>query len=138
MLHGTGRRQGAGGAGRRGRQLAALTLLFCLPANIAAQPTQAVPPTREQVTQPIAAPRPPESRLEVEGGIERTPCALDGPEFQSIRFTMRSAQFQGLQGLTSADLAPSVAPYVGREGPISTACETRDRATPIAHDSTYR
>ncbi len=137
MLHGTGRRQVDGGSARCGRQLAALTLLSCLPANIAAQPTQAAPPTREQVTQPVAPPRPPESRLEVEGGIERTPCALDGPEFQSIRFTMRSAEFQGLQGLTSADLAPSFAPYVGREVPISTVCEIRDRAAAILHDAGY-
>src|SRR5260221_1055408 len=137
VLHGTGRRQVDGGSARCGRQLAALTLLSCLPANIAAQPTQAAPPTREQVTQPVAPPRPPESRLEVEGGIERTPCALDGPEFQSIRFTMRSAEFQGLQGLTSADLAPSFAPYVGREVPISTVCEIRDRAAAILHDAGY-
>ncbi len=138
MLHGTGRRQVNGSLARCGRQLAGLTLLSSLAANVAAQPaTQAVPPTREEVTQPIAPPRPPESRLEVEGGIARTPCALDGPEFQSIRFTLRSADFEGLQGLTSADLAPSFAPYVGREVPISTVCEIRDRAAAILHDAGY-
>jgi hemolysin activation/secretion protein len=138
VLHGTGRRQVNGSLARCGRQLAGLTLLSSLAANVAAQPaTQAVPPTREEVTQPIAPPRPPESRLEVEGGIARTPCALDGPEFQSIRFTLRSADFEGLQGLTSADLAPSFAPYVGREVPISTVCEIRDRAAAILHDAGY-
>jgi hemolysin activation/secretion protein len=122
----------------RGRRAIAFALATCLPANIAAQPvTQAVPPTREQVTQPIAPPRQPESRLEVEGGIERAPCALDGPEFQSIHFTVRGAEFQGLQGLTSADLEPSFAPFVGREVPISTVCEIRDRAAAILHDAGY-
>jgi hemolysin activation/secretion protein len=138
VLHGTGRRQVSGSLARCGRQFAGLTLLFSLATNVAAQPaTQAVPPTREEVTQPVAPPRPPESRLEVEGGIARTPCALDGPEFQSIRFTLRSADFEGLQGLTSADLAPSFAPYVGREVPISTVCEIRDRAAAILHDAGY-
>lgn len=139
MPHGIGRRQVNGGlASRLQPRLAAFTLLSCLPASIAAQPvSQARPPTREQVTQPNAPPRPPDSRLEVEGGIERAPCALDGPEFQSIRFVVRSADFQGLQGLTSADLAPSFAPFVGREVPISTVCEIRDRAAAILHDAGY-
>jgi hemolysin activation/secretion protein len=137
VQHGTGRRQVSGGSAGCRRRLAFLTLLSCLPATIAAQPTQVAPPTREQVIQPVAPPRPPQSRLEVEGGIARAPCALDGPEFQSIRFTLQSAEFQGLQGLTTADLAPSFAPYVGREVPISTVCEIRDRAAAILHDAGY-
>ena len=138
MLHETGQRQVSGGSTGRRWRLAAFTLLSCLPANVVAQPvTQVAPPTREQVTHPIAPPRPPASQLEVEGGIERTPCALDGPEFQSIRFTVRGAEFEGLQGLTSADLAPSFAPFVGREVPISTVCEIRDRAAAILHDAGY-
>jgi hemolysin activation/secretion protein len=104
----------------------------------AAQSTLPVaPPTREEVTRPTTPPPAPESRLEVEGGIERAPCALDGPEFQSIRFTVRGVEFEGLQGLTSADLAPSFAPYVGREVPISTVCEIRDRAATILRDAGY-
>ena len=96
-----------------------------------------VPPTREEVTRPVAPPPPPQNRVEVEGGFERAPCALDGPEFQSIRFTLQGAEFEGLQGLTSADLAPSFASYVGREVPISTVCAIRDRATAILHDAGY-
>lgn len=96
-----------------------------------------MPPTREEVTRPVAPPPPPQSRVEVEGGFERAPCALDGPEFQSIRFTLRGAEFEGLQGLTSADLAPSFASYVGRDVPISTVCEIRDRAAAILHDAGY-
>jgi hemolysin activation/secretion protein len=73
----------------------------------------------------------------VEGGIERAPCALDGPEFRSIRFVMRGAQFEGPQGQTNVDLAPSYAPYVGKEVPISTVCEIRDRAATILRDAGY-
>jgi hemolysin activation/secretion protein len=126
----------------RARRRAA-RLMFC--AFLAAQPVTAsaqstpptVPPTREEVTRPTTAPPPVESRLQVEGGFERAPCALDGPEFQSIRFTLQGAEFEGLQGLTSADLAPSFAAYVGREVPISTVCEIRDRASTILRDAGY-
>lgn len=104
----------------------------------AQSPPPPVPPTREEVTRPVTPPQPPPpSRVEVEGGFERAPCALDGPEFQSIRFTLSSAEFEGLQGLTSADLAPSFASYVGRDVPISTICEIRDRASAILRDAGY-
>jgi hemolysin activation/secretion protein len=94
-----------------------------------------VPPTREEVTRPVAPPPPAQSRLQVEGGIERAPCALDGPEFRSIRFVLKGATFDGPQ--TSADLTPSYAPYVGKDVPISTVCEIRDRAATILRDAGY-
>lgn len=77
------------------------------------------------------------STLEVEGGIERSPCALDGPEFKSIHFVLRGAEFDGLQGLTRADLVSSFAGYIGRDVPISTVCEIRDRAATILRDAGY-
>lgn len=96
-----------------------------------------VPPTREEVTRPVTAPQGPQGRLEVEGGIERAPCALDGPEFKSIRFVVRGAQFDTPPGLVNADLAPSYSSYIGREVPISTVCEIRDRAATILRDAGY-
>lgn len=90
------------------------------------------------MTRPIAPPqaerRP---RLEVEGGIERAPCALAGPEYQNVRFTFRGAEFEGLQGLTAADLTSATAPYVGKEQPIAVVCEIRDRAATILRDAGY-
>src|SRR5205085_8339831 len=106
--------------------LALCVLLSAQSASAAAQASlPTAPPTREEVTRPVAPPPPAESRLKVEGGIERAPCALDGPEFRSIRFVMRGAQFEGPQGQTNVDLSPSYAPYVGQEVPISTVCEIR-------------
>ena len=96
-----------------------------------------LPPTREEVTRPLATPPVPESKLEVEGGIERAPCALDGPEFRSIHFILRGAEFDGLQGLTRAELASTYAPLMGRDVPISVVCEIRDRAATILHDAGY-
>jgi hemolysin activation/secretion protein len=110
-------------------------VLAGFPAAASAQSTPAVPPTREEVTRPVAPPPPAQSRLQVEGGIERAPCALDGPEFRSIRFVLKGATFDGPQ--TSADLTPSYSPYVGKDVPISTVCEIRDRAATILRDAGY-
>lgn len=99
---------------------------------------QVIPPTREEVTRPLQPTpqlRPP--RLEVEGGIERAPCALDGPDYANIRLTLRAVEFEGLQGLTAADLGPSYAAYVGREAPISVVCDIRDRAATILRNAGY-
>lgn len=109
------------------------------PAELAAQAApQIMPPTREEVTRPDAAPiqqRAP--RLEIEGGVERSPCALDGAEFQAIRFTLRGAQFEGLHGLSTADLAASYSAMVGSEQRISVVCEIRDRAATILRNAGY-
>ena len=128
-----------GGSARRGAAYASTWSFIAALSSLtnAQTPPPVVPPTREEVTRPVAAPPPPESRLEVEGGIQRSPCALDSPEFKSIHFVLRGAEFDGLQGLTRADLAPSFAPLVGHDVPISTVCEIRDRAATILRDAGY-
>jgi hemolysin activation/secretion protein len=121
-------------------RLAAAIMLAACPSLVAAQsapPPQVVPPTREEVTRPVANPPPPQSRLEVQGGIERAPCALDGPEFRSIHFILRGAEFDGLQGLTRADLVQTYAQDMGRDVPISIVCEIRDRAATTLRDAGY-
>jgi len=116
-------------------------LLVSLPApalSQAAPPPTPLPPTREEVTRPAppaVAPGPP--KLEVEGGIERAPCALAGPEYQSIHFVLRGAEFDGLQGMTAGQLASAYQPYLGRDVPISVVCEIRDRAGTILRDAGY-
>lgn len=127
-------------ARRRFAHLAAGSILASLPGNVAAQtapPPQPLPPTREEITRPVAPPPAPQSRLEVEGGIERAPCALDGPEFRQIHFVLRGVEFDGLQGLARADLASSYATYIDRDVPISTVCEIRDRAGTLLRDAGY-
>ena len=97
-----------------------------------------LPPTREEITRP-EAPQPPlrAPKLEVEGGIERAPCALEGPEYQSIHFVLRGVEFEGLKGLTAEQLSSAYAPYVGKDVPISVVCEIRDRAGTILRDAGY-
>lgn len=115
------------------------SVLLIVPAAAGAQsapPT--LPPTREEVTRPVTeAPVYQAPRLEIEGGIERAPCALDGPEFRSIHFVVRGAEFDGLQGLTREQLADAYAPFVGRDVPISTVCLIRDRAGTILRNAGY-
>ena len=131
------------GGRRRRAYVVGATLLASLPTALAAQstpppqPTGPLAPTREEVTRPVAPAQPPPSKLEVEGGIERAPCALDGPEFRSIHFVLKNAEFDGLQGLTADQIAASYAPFVGRDVPISTVCEIRDRAATMLRNAGY-
>lgn len=125
--------------GGRGR-FALLYLSTCMlaaPAPLLAQARPTLPPTREEVTRPKPQLPAQAPRLEVEGGIERAPCALSGPEYQSIHFVFRGAEFDGLQGLTREQLASTYAQYVGQDVPISTVCEIRDRAGTMLRDAGY-
>ena len=76
-------------------------------------------------------------KLEVEGGIERAPCALDSPEFRNVHLTVRGVEFQGLQGLSPAELGSASTPFIGRDQPISVVCEIRDRAATILRNAGY-
>jgi hemolysin activation/secretion protein len=96
------------------------------------------PPTREEVTRPT--PQPPVThgpRLEVEGGVERAPCALDTAEYRNVRFTVRDVQFSGLKEMDPARLRSAYEPFLGREQPISVVCEIRDRAGTILRNAGY-
>ncbi|MEO7865787.1 MAG: POTRA domain-containing protein, partial [Sphingomicrobium sp.] len=109
------------------------------PASASAQSASDIlPPTREEVTRqqtiqpPIQAPR-----LEVEGGVERSPCALEGPEFAAIRLDVKGVQYEGLKGMTAAELAPAYQYFVGRNEPSSVVCEIRDRAATMLRNAGY-
>src|SRR3954470_19774390 len=107
-----------------------------LPAAAFAQASPA--PTREEIARP--SPEPTEAataRLTVEGGVERAPCALDRPEYQDIRFTLRDVVFDHLRGLTAGQLRAAFAPYLGQENNIAVICEIRDRAATILRDAGY-
>jgi hemolysin activation/secretion protein len=97
-----------------------------------------LPPTREEVTrQDQRVPERTAPRLEVEGEIERAPCALESPEFANIRFTLRDVEFDGLTGVDPRELVPSYAPMVGQDQPISVVCQIRDHAATILREAGY-
>ena len=125
------------GSWRRSASLGALQFMLCfgVPAAAAAQQ---VAPTREEVTRPEPRPvAPPRSRLDVEGGIERAPCALASPEYEKIRFTLRNIEFEGLQQVAPDALREAYAGLVGQEHPVSVICEVRDRAATILRRQGY-
>jgi hemolysin activation/secretion protein len=116
------------------------SILVCSAASLSAQstPPPIAPPTREEVTRPPSPPPPPAApKLEVEGGVERAPCALDGPEFRNIHLTVRGVEFEGLRGLSPDQLGSAYSSYVGHDQPISVVCEIRDRAATILRNAGY-
>ena len=76
-------------------------------------------------------------RVDVEGAVERAPCALEGPEFAAIRLTLQRVEFDGLKGMTAAELTSSYQSFVGTDQPISVVCEIRDRAATILRNAGY-
>jgi len=106
--------------------VAAMALM--VPGAAQAQTTGA--PTREELDRRSieAQLRGDPDPVSIASEIERAPCPLAAPEFADLRFTFERAEFSGLDGIDSALLAGSWADYVGREIPVATICEIRDRA----------
>jgi hemolysin activation/secretion protein len=124
----------------RGSSVVTLSLALAVPTSASAQSAPPIvrPPTREEVTRPdLQPPPPPPSRIDVEGAIERAPCALDNPQFSNIRVTLRSVEFEGLQRVSAEALRPAYANLVGHEQPISIVCDVRDRAATILRQAGY-
>lgn len=67
-------------------------------------------------------------RLHVEGGVERAPCPLADPRFANVSVNFAEVQFDGLRGVDAALLKDSWADLSGRDVPIASLCEVRDRA----------
>lgn len=117
---------------------AASAALLAFPAHAQLPPGQPVAPTREEVDRPPPArSEPARARLTVEGDVERAPCALARPEYETIRFTLRDVTFDDLHGLTPEQLRPAFAPYVGQEHNVALLCEIRDRAATILREAGY-
>jgi hemolysin activation/secretion protein len=114
----------------------ALLTAICATAAVAQPPPP--PPTRGELQGTLRPqPRDERARLDVEGGLERRPCALERPEYAAIRFTLTGAEFGELRGLDQADLRPAYADYIGEPQPLSVICRIRDRAAAILRDAGY-
>jgi hemolysin activation/secretion protein len=106
-------------------------------AHAQTQPAAPRAPTREEVERPQPRELQRRTRLTVEGGVERAPCALAGDAYRDIRFTPRSVAFGGLKEMPADALRSAYAPYLGREQPVSVICEIRDRAATILREAGY-
>src|SRR5688572_24687309 len=104
-------------------------LALSLPAPALAQAAPQ-PPTRGDLA--VGEERPArDSRLSVEGEIERGPCPLADPSFADTRVTFSRVEFAGLPGVPPETLDPAWRDFAGREQPIAALCEVRDRASAI-------
>lgn len=111
-------------------------LLAAMPATAQNLPSA---PTREEILRgTLDQPDPQAGRaLAVDGGIERAPCPLAAPEFADIRFTLNRVDFNNLQVVDPAELAPSYAGFVGRDVPVAVICEIRDNAATYLRGKGY-
>ena len=116
----------------------ALVLPIVLPVAAAAQVAPRAP-TREELTRgqltDEAATR--GSRLTVVGGVERAPCPLADPRYASVQVNFADVRFEGLRIVDPAALEDSWREFSGREVPIATLCEVRDRAATMLRQMGY-
>ncbi|MDZ3832752.1 MAG: ShlB/FhaC/HecB family hemolysin secretion/activation protein [Sphingopyxis sp.] len=96
-------------------------------------------PTREEIQQPSlpTAVQPRERIVTADDSIERAPCPLASPEFDSVRFTLRGVEFSNVDGIDNDMLAPSWSDKAGQDLPIAAVCDIRDRAATILRSRGY-
>ena len=135
--------QRIGTIGVRGHGAARATnaAAFFLGASFLALPAiahaQAVP-SRSELTPPQAREeaRAP-TTLTIDGGLARTPCALDAPDFADITVTLNAVRFVGAEKAPDVALASAYENYLGRELPISVLCDVRAAANQRLRDAGY-
>lgn len=96
------------------------------------------PPTREELqigNQPGSMV--PQSRLSVDGDIERGPCPFDNPSFAQVRVNFSNVAFANLPGIDAQSLDNAWRDLAGRDLPVSTLCEIRDRAATMLRRMGY-
>lgn len=88
------------------------------------------PPTREElrIEERLQEGAASANRLIVEGDVERGPCPLADPAFANTRVTFSRVEFANLQAVPSAVLDDTWRDLAGREVPVASLCEVRDRA----------
>lgn len=109
-----------------------------LAGPVAAQVATTGLPTREEIDPSRRQQGPAtQSRLTVDGDIERSPCALADPVYAAIKVTITSASFNNLGPVNPEELAPAYQRYLGTEQPIAVVCEIRDAAGTILRNMGY-
>lgn len=123
---------------RAGVPALGLALVSALaPAVASAQQVRIAPPTRSDLVPPELRREERQVTLAVDGDFERAPCALDRPEFADIRFTVKGAQFNGLERVPGLSLDDAWRAYEGRELPVSVLCDIRADANALLRGKGY-
>ncbi|GMM92831.1 ShlB/FhaC/HecB family hemolysin secretion/activation protein [Qipengyuania sp. MTN3-11] len=109
------------------------------PLALSAQTTTPGVPTREEVLREELNRqlRESQSPLDLDGAFQRAPCPLAGDQFADIALTLAESRFAGAENIEPGLLDPAWRPYVGREIPIATVCDIRDRAAALLREAGY-
>ena len=95
-------------------------------------------PTRDELqSKQLPATERRNSKLTVEGDIERAPCPLADPRFNNVEANFSTVEFANLRGLEPSALDSSWREFAGRSIPIAQVCEIRDRAATILRRAGY-
>jgi hemolysin activation/secretion protein len=118
--------------------LAAAALLSAGPCiNEAAAQVPVSPPARSDLIPPEQRTERRAPTLTIDGDLVRPPCALDQPQFDDLRFTLKGARFAGLERVSGLSLDESWTSYRDREVPVSALCDIRARANAILRREGY-
>lgn len=94
-----------------------------------AQAQDVAPPTRDELAPPqLRDETRPATTLTIDGSMERTPCALDNPEYANINVNLIGVRFVGAEKAPDVTLVPTYQDYLGRELPLSVLCDIRSAA----------
>ena len=121
----------------------ARAVVYALAAGIMAgafpgAPLQAqTAPTRDELRGVTETQTPTAPRLDIEGGIERSPCPLADPQYSDITVTISEARFNNLKGATPTELEPAWRPFAGSPQPVAVLCEIRDAAATILRNKGF-
>ena len=117
----------------------ALSIIAGVPAAAQNVPSVTnVAPTREEINRiPEGTAPARQSRLTVDGGVERAPCPLADPRFADVTVTLSDVAFDNLRVLPKDALRPAFADFLGKTVPIAAICEIRDAAATILRNQGY-
>ena len=96
-----------------------------------------VPPTRDELDAVTQQEAPPAPRLDIRGGIERSPCPLADPRYADLTVTVRNVTFNNLKGATPAEMMPAWESFRGKPAPLASICEIRDAAATLLRNKGY-
>lgn len=108
-----------------------------LPAWGQAAPQTVGIPSRDELRSITQAPSTEAPRLNISGGIERSPCPLADDRFKDIKVTIGAVDFHGLKGADASEMEPAWKPFAGAPQPVSVLCEVRDAAATILRNKGY-
>ncbi|QGN53476.1 ShlB/FhaC/HecB family hemolysin secretion/activation protein [Novosphingobium sp. Gsoil 351] len=107
-----------------------------IPAPAFGQATAGVP-TRDEL-ETLNRPRVEEApQLQIQGGIERSPCPLADPQYKDIPVTISNVTFNNLKGASAGELEAAWKPFAGQPQSIAVLCEIRDAAATILRNKGY-